>query len=284
MYHRMRKDRFLSDKLNDKSLLHMRDETDAPIVTIKIKEKSIHSVNVTVSVSTPSKVWCLPFKRDMIVPSIERLKQTPSHFIIRSQSLSFDNLHSSTFYVLTCYAESQRGIPMVENLLDSSVEFKTKLNTASCKILNMISLIVVIPAITVEKVRNEIWIHFLSKPAKPTICRLFLLNNNLIDSISINRDLWNETHIFSKIDIHSNYKVICGLDDQANLQSSSFAYYTAPQYIEATPVSLMTIIIKALILIGLAGLAGFAGYYFLSRRREDQGNEEYFCQSIILIL
>ena len=45
----MRKDRFLSDKLNDKSLLHMRDETDAPIVTIMIKEKSIHSVNVTVS-------------------------------------------------------------------------------------------------------------------------------------------------------------------------------------------------------------------------------------------
>ena len=277
----MRKDRFLSDTTNDKSLLHMRQETDAPIVTIKIKEKSIHSVNFTVAVSTPSKVWCLPFKRDMIVPSIERLKQTPSHFIIRSQALSFDNLHSSTFYILTCYAESQRGIPMAENLLDSSVEFKTKLNTASCSIINIISFIVVIPAITVEKAKNEIYVRFLSKPTKPTICRLFLLNNNLIDSIAINRDHWNETHIFSKIDIHSNYKVICGLDDQANIQSSSFAYYTAPQYIEATPVSLVTTIMRALILIGLVGLAGFAGYYFISRRREDQGNEEYFCQSIL---
>lgn len=102
----------------------------------------------------------------------------------------------------------------------------------------------------------------------------------MIDSVAINLNKWNETYIFPRIDIHSNYKVICGLDDHANLQSSAFAYYTAPQYIEAIPVSFFTYVMRTLVFVGLAGLAGLAGYRYLSKRKENQGNEEYSCHFI----
>lgn len=54
------------------------------------------------------------------------------HAIQKWKMLRFDRLHSSTFYFIVCYAESSSGTPMKQALKDTSVEFKTKLNTAAC--------------------------------------------------------------------------------------------------------------------------------------------------------
>lgn len=106
----------------------------APTIDIRVKEVLIHTVNFTVSVSLPSMVWCKPVKRGDFQPSIRELKKTPGYHIAKEQLLQFENLRSSTYYSVTCYAESLKGTPMSQSLEEVSKSVRTKLNTASCTI------------------------------------------------------------------------------------------------------------------------------------------------------
>lgn len=126
-------------------------------------------------------------------------------------------------------------------------------------------LIVIIPAISVEKEDDRIALHILSEPSKPTFCHLYLMDNQLIDSIPIDLARWNTTYYFNKIDVYSKYRVSCGLGDHANLQSGSFDYYTGTQYVEPNESSLMGSLIKIIIAIILVGLAGAAGFTYFKR-------------------
>lgn len=107
----------------------------APTISISVKEVLIHTVNFTVSVSLPSMVWCKPVKRGGFQPSIKDLKKTPGYHITEEQLIQFENLRSSTYYSVTCYAESLEGTPMSQSLEEVSKDVKTLLNTASCTFL-----------------------------------------------------------------------------------------------------------------------------------------------------
>ena len=97
---------------------------------------------------------------------------------------------------------------------------------------------------------------------------LSLLNNEVIDRVPIDLMRWNHTYFFHKIDIHSDYKVSCGLGDFVSLQSSEFDFYTATQFIEATPTPMSWLILKIGLIIGCIGFVVFVVVKALSRREE----------------
>ena len=130
--------------------------------------------------------------------------------------------------------------------------------------------IVEVPAISAEKEDDRIAVYFLSPPTKPTICRLYLNNNEVIDSIEINLQNWRKTYYFKNIDVYSQYKVNCGLGDSVNLQSNQFEYYTQSLFIEPNqPSSSNYSMIKVIGGFVVVLLIVFFGYYYYRKMKSS---------------
>lgn len=83
--------------------------------------------------------------------------------------------------------------------------------------------------------------------------------------MAIDLSRWNETYSFNDINIHTDYQVTCGLGDSVNLQSTLFEYYTATQFIQAVPRSIIWTILKFIAIVGLLGLGVMVGMKFIKK-------------------
>lgn len=116
----------------DENKSNQDSEQESLSISIQINEILAREVTFFVTASVPSTVWCKIANQEESIPSIEELKKEDSIGIQSRKSIHVDQLSALTNYRISCYAESLTGLPMVNSIQESSLDFKTRSGAATC--------------------------------------------------------------------------------------------------------------------------------------------------------